>query len=694
MVGMGLGIGLTRRRAGGGGPAPIPANFQSVNADGWSATYASPPTFDPAGSPEEFTVSRAGFDATGTAATITENLICTQRIRQVFPNEGSLTTDQVSLSDYIYSTDTIAGVTNNSTETSPKPVANWARADRTVCGDTLHLEVVGFHRNGVAAVEFRATDGTTTVTQVVSEMTILPAVGDRFAVIGYKCDLDVSTLDDPATLTVNAKVFPRVGGSGSVLDSADQSNLWEFSPRSYRRDTTRFAAPYYVYVASGGNDTTGVVSTVAATASATPCATITGAIRRLDTVNGNIDYGRIRVKAGTHVFGALGSTTVKQSHSELVIERDPVTAFGDVTVTFGVAVAQPNIESLTIGETYLRIANLAMVRNGSNPIRANSIFIDNLRITWENCTLDLQSFVTNPYSSTAITDCIEGLSVTASAGHGFWNINSANPKHRLLRGAFGVGAAIDAWCVMGSQISDPTTLALGFPTSGATGAIIAFNEFRNAGVSPVFLTLAASSDVSQFAMVQNLGEYYRSSAGTAIAISADSATGDTTHVILWHNTVTGFFSSGRNNTFYDDGASARTNKLMSCVGNIWTQINTKGDVFAASGARIGNRAYQYGVGCQGEFSQFIDAENAGIGGSFAQAYPGLRASIGTSNSVRNDPLFVDYEGTTSGPTAGAGGGDYALQSGSPAKARVKPVLPFDLAGNPRSATLASAGAYE
>ena len=133
---------------------------------------------------------------------------------------------------------------------------------------------------------------------------------------------------------------------------------------------------------------------------------------------------------------------------------------------------------------------------------------------------------------------------------------------------------------------------------------------------------------------------------------------------------------------------------MSCKGNIWVQINTKGDVFQADGARIGNWAFENGVGCEGEFSQFIDADNGGIGSGFAQDFPGLRASIGTSNSVRNNPLFIDDEATSSGPTVGLGGGNYRLGSGSPADNRVSPVLRFDLDGNARSASLATSGAYE
>jgi hypothetical protein len=684
-MGLSLGLRLGGSWIGGGAAVPIPANFQSVNADGWSVTYASPPTFDPVGSPEFFTVLRDGYDATGAATTIAENLVCTRRARQVFPNQASLTTDQVALSDYIYSTDIITGVTNNSTETSPKPVANWALADRGVCGDTLHLELVAFHRNGVAAVEFRATDGTTTVTHVVSEMTVLPAVGDVNAVLGYQCDLNLSTLADPATITVNAKVFPRIGGSASVLDSADQSSLWQFSPRSYRRDTVRFAAPYYVYVASGGDDATGAVSTDPAVASATPCATILGATLRLVAANTNVDHGVIRLKAGTHVYGSASSPSKKQQHTGMVVERDPATDFTDVTMTFGAdgTLLRPLFESLTGQETILIIRNLQVQRLGSGTF--NALF-GVLRVTWENCTLDLGANVTAVYGSD-ITDCIQGLTVTSTASHGFLATAISNPRHRLIRGAICESINFEGWCVLGSDLAHPSGAVFSYPTSGQTGAIVGFNSIGNPTVLNGLISVGVTTG---FAFIQNVVETTSASAGANIRISADSATASTSHVMFWHNTFTGFFSSGRVNLFYDEGATPRTHKLMSMRGNIWVQINNKGDVFVADGSRIGNWPYYYGTGCEGEFTQFIDAEGAG---GFAQIFAGLRASIGTSNSVRNDPLFVDYQSLTAGPTAGAGGGDYRLQSGSPARGRVTRLLPFDLDGNPRAA-LASAGAYE
>jgi len=120
-------------------PPPAPdAVISAVAADGWQATWASGTPSVPA----TVDVTREGYDGTGTATTFTETLTLGTRVREPYPDQATLTADTVALADYIYSGDVIAGVTNNSTVVSPKPVANWATLDRKIIGDTLTAEVV------------------------------------------------------------------------------------------------------------------------------------------------------------------------------------------------------------------------------------------------------------------------------------------------------------------------------------------------------------------------------------------------------------------------------------------------------------------------------------------------------------------------------------------------------------------------
>ena len=682
-IGIGIGIGFPAAVTGGGGFTP--ANFQSVNSDGWSTTYSSPTV----ASPEAFTAARQGYVGV-TASTITEDLYATTRIRQPYPNQGTLTVDQVALSDYIYSADTIENVTNNSTATSPKPVANWVLSDFKVVGDTLVAEVVAFHRDAraleqVAAVEFTASDGSATASQVVTTSAVSGRAGDQSPVVVYKSSLDISGLADPATITLNAKVYPHIGGSASILDSADQSDRREFSPRTYRRDTALAAAPVLAYVDASGNDTTGAVSSTAATASASPCATIPGAIARLEAVNGRLDGCEIRCKAGTHGldYGTFVATRT-QEYADLKITRDPTLAVGDVTLQFGASSARYRIGS---GGSWITVEGVTVSRTGTNGFRGESA--SQMEVRMVDCDFD------NTNRSAPIINSNGSAEYygTAFSNLGAATLNAGTFEVRKLRGCTGSPTSnIEGWLVVGCEW-DQMAGSLVRGARSDSGMIVAFNNFTDYDPAEILIDVGDDSDVVGVAIVQNLFEYTSATSESVLKVSADSATGDNTHMIVHHNTFAGFFANGRNNLFYDDGATARASTLMSVKANIHVQINTKGDVFTSDGTRLGNRAYTYGVGCVGEFSQFIDANSGGIGGSFAQAYPGRSADIGTSATVRNDPLFADDQATSSGPTAGAGGGDYSLQSASPAKGIAPALVRFDASGAVRSATT-SAGAYE
>ncbi len=692
MVGVGVGVGFARRTAAvvPSGPSTR-ASITAIDAAGWSAQDGTPITYDPVASPQYVVALRQGFDATAQAVTHTDNLIITQRVRQAYPSQASLSANTVALQDYVYSTDNIVGVTNNSAEISPKPVAGWALSDHQMVGNTLHLEVVAFHRDArareeIACVEFRATDGTTTVTQKVSTSTVAGRSTDASPVIVYACDLDISTLINPHSITVNAKVYPWIGGAASVLDSADSAVAREFSPRTYLRNTALAAAPVYAYVNSAtGIDATGVVSTNAALAEASPCLTIAGAINRIHTLNASQDGCIIRLMAGTHVFSNT-ATTRTQTTGELVITRDPNTTKAAAIAQFG-ATAHIRLRLGAAGG-WVRMLGITLSRQGTFGWQGESG--SPLLLTFDDCNWDNNSHNAQPFGGTVASGNFLGVAFTLL---GASVLNAGTNENRLFRGCTSTTASttIEGWLVLGC------TTALGTLTQGArslNGAIIAYNIFTKILVQVMDIA-AAEHITAGMAVVQNIFEFTSATSAAVFRISGDSATGNTTHLLLHHNTFAGFFTNGRVNIFYDEGATARTNKLMSMRGNIHVQINTKGDVFLTNGARVGNWGYLYGAGCYGEFAQFIDANNGGLGTSFAQAYPGLAAKIGTSNTVRQDPLFTAYAGVTSGPSAGAGGGTYTIGALSPAKAMLaNPPLRFDLAGATRSLTAASAGAYE
>lgn len=712
MLGLSYGpaaISVHRARAGAP-PAPAPAPISSVAQDGWQATMVTPSELAFATVP----VSRQGFGADGAAITVEENLVTTKRVRRPYPNQAQLTPSSVALSDYVYSTDTIAGVTNDSAQTSPKPVCNWIMPHRLVVGNTFEAELVAFHRNAsggkqVACVEFIATDGTSTVTAKVSAAAVSGRTGDRNAVVSYKASLDISGLA-AGKITLNAKVYPRIGGTASVADSAADGNAARgFSPRYFLKNT---GAKSYVYVktaANGGNNSSGVVSTNAATAAASPFLTVFAALIALDEAIGGttgVDMGEVRIgnDGGTPFVLDAQFTGLRQKVAAMTITRDPAAPKANARVTFGANGFYPRLgHTLTAPITTgaLRFADIAIHRGGDQPFIGGSTPIE---LIFDDCTFDNTgsnfTWLQNAH------DYHFGTTFTNLAGNG--GLNASTDEHRLLRGislqpgSTSTGVTVEGWCVVGSSMRNPT-----FPRGprSSSGGIIAFNTIADPPSAATMLAVAGNEDVTGFGFVQNVVEYISATGNPILALTPDGASGNLTHMILHNNTTAGSTLAGRWNIFYDDGPTRRTTKLQSVVGNIASAVYTKSDVFRGAnegggdvGSATGNWAFKHGVGCRGNFTQTQSADPVGQGSNQAQDYPGLGANYGTSQTARNEPPFTARACVTVGPgpayIAGAGGGTYSLQPASVARTMLTdPVLAFGLAGQARAAHNDAAGAH-
>lgn len=666
------------RRLARGNIGVAPA-IAAVAANGWEATMPVPIdlVFVPVA------LSREGFDATGAAATIHENVTTTRRVRQPFPNQGTLTAATVALSDFVYATDMISGVTNNSIEVSPQPVANWAVVDRRVVGNSLYLEIVAFHRNGVACVEFSASDGTLTVTSTTATPVVSGQTGDQNAVIVYAATLDITALADNTNITCNAKVYPRIGAAASVAHSAASSVAGGFSPRVWRKNTSRAAAPPLVYIAAGGSDTTGYVGTDPVAAAASPCLTLTGAINRaravLGTGAGSLDGLRVRFTAGTWSLSA--SPAANTVNAAVVFEAAPGVAKADAIWAVGAA----NVHTAV---TYTQWEDVTIFRAGVNTLFATS---------GGHCTVGDVLFDNNNQTAALGATANSGFYFTGGTVVTNWTsgstFNAGTAEIRMLRGVTGgsanAGLAVEGRLVLGNAIDGVRFVYGTRPTSGL---IIAFNRLMRLGGTNAVLQIESSVDtLTGAAIVQNVWEWTSTTANPTFRPSGDSAPNDTSHVICWHNSFAGFDIYGRGNILYNEtSGDPRTHKLHSFVGNIHVQLNTKHDVFLGDGTRVGGWSYLYGVGQRGEFARYRDAGS----GAWKQEYPGAGSVIGTGNTGAGlDPRFTSPAHTTSGPAAGVGGGNYLLESGSPARGIVfASPLSFDIIGAARGGTVA-AGAY-
>ena len=703
-IGIGIGLSPAFGGGGGGGPVPIPAPFASVNGptsdpfggskfEGWSANYSAQPTIS---SPVAFTVSRQGYTATdstttnsvSTTSSILDTYYVTKAVRQSWPNNANQSALSAAISDYIYSTDTPSGsVTNNSTLVSPKPVARWALPGRRTVGNSVRLEVVAFHRDArdgkqVAAVVFTATDGTNTVTRTVATPTVLGYTNDRFAVIGYGCDLDITSLNNNDDFTVDAVVYPWIGAStASQRRSVDgtASNYYEFATQTYYKSTSRASSPPLVYVTATGVDAVvdvngqaaGItkVSTNAATAKTNAFATWVSAVQALkaatNVTGGFTDGCELRVSNTTMSIAAGVAAGTYQSVSEFVVTRDPLETKASCIITIGAAAANTR-------HSWLKFRDVTFNRAGGT----STLTVLAGQTVVENVDFDNSSWASQIIGSATHTTCWIGTAITNGSVQ---LLGAGTTPTGLVRGCTGSGLTIEVGCVVGNSITAATT-AFSATASRSDNSVFCFNL---AGSLTTFLVSTQNVSVSGLAVCQNVMEFISGTSNPNYRPSADGATGNLTHVVTHNNTFTGAGNAGRLNAFYDETDNVRrVHTLVSFKGNLLAaNLNTKGDIFHGDNdgnpegynagnpsQAIGQWPFYYGVGCAWNFVNYATANDA----SEAQEYAGRGSLVGTSNTaplVTNADLFTANQSTTynglgiSTPanyTAGAGGGTYTL----------------------------------
>lgn len=726
----------------GGGSAGA---YDTGNAEGWVVQSAA------AAAGQTFAVTRQGYTTAAVPTTYADTFTITKKLRQTFPNQGLLNTNNLwALSDYVLTTDAPTGFANNSTLTAPKPVCNWDEPSRSVVGAGLHVGIVCFSRDArnqseVAAVVVTATDGTTTVSSTIGAMTKSTYGGDVNAVIDYEATIDVSPLADNHIVTVNAKAYPWIGDSRSVLDSAASTVLREFSPRYYLKNTTKFASPPIAYVCltstscpaqttpTAGNDTTGVWSTTAATALATPFASMAGAenaatnaSRGILAVNGGVGTGNglgyldgavIRIGAGTNIYSGL---TVNQTQqvAALVVTRDPAVTRAQAIVStdnarYRLSTAGSLVAPIT--ETAVRYKDLTLLRNASYALTSavgpdTDLILDN--ITYDNGSTSYGAMLVGSHLyAYGVTALNVGLGTFASSA------GAAANETRILRGVSGGYGNYEGWLLLGSALTYPAGI---IPNAKpADASIVAFNSFFNPNNGSSFYSIDANTPRG-IVFVQNLVETLSTnSANGTVTLGADGGTGSVTGMIVQYNTITGASIIGRTFFGYDQTINlSRVYKLPHIFGNIFPMVFNKTDQYdgvanadTSTGAgaatnRTGSWPLMYGVANRNNLYQFVSNSSGGFGGDREFNYPGIGAQYvtGANDTIRLDPKFVTDNATkitlNADPQVAAsyygntGGGDYHLQATSPCKgALATSLLPYGLDGTARPTTGDSCGAY-
>lgn len=696
-----LGLGA-RQTVGIELPQPIPVS--AVSSVGWIATLANPSSF---AGPISFPASRGGFDSNGDPTTHNESLKVTSRIFNAWNGEtdysqATLTADQAALSDFVYKTDTISSLSLSGLADSPKPVCQWLTVDRCLVDDTITVEIFARHRDGIACVEVRATDGSTTVSAKSSTPVVSPRTTDLGAVVCHRITLDISTLANPADITVNAKAWPRIGGAASVADSADlttsNADRRLFSPRIFRRDTALAAAPIYVAVVdsvAGGGSTTPYVGPDKAAAEASPASSFQAAFNRANAVLS--DMGGLRVllmgKAIPSGNAPVTFPTTAPTH-EVIIEPATGVSKAAAIVEWGAATAGFRVPFVRFrGVTINRVGTAGNFTGsaGYHTVYDDVIFNNQGR----NAAL----------SSTASTGTYwDGAIITGAMAS---MLAASNHEQRMVRGVDltpqtpGAISNVELFNTHGSVLETVNSSnAIVRNQSGRTQSATFYKKITGS----VPIQMNTGGDVVGAWFEQNVFEFNSATSAVSLAISSDGQSINTDHVGIVHNTFAGFFNWGRVNFFYNETDNVlRTHTRHRDWGNLYVSLNTKHDFFAGiSGkagdntARTGGWSYDYGAGAGYNFSRYQDAG----GGNWGKRYAGEGSVVGTATTgAGNDPLFTNYQAAndngSGGANAGSGNGTYTLQAGSPClnAVPIKPwTPPHDFAGNPRSGNVAF-GAY-
>jgi len=667
-------------RGGGGSSAPVSdPNVTAIPANGWGATYTTPPAeFDPVSDAKLIYATRPGFTAAGGSTTLTDTITIMKRVRDPYPDENDLTANDVSLSDFVFSGDTLTGITNNSTVDYHKPICMMLGHDRDrVTDQTYTARVAIAHwaaRNGkpVAAVEFFATDGVTTVSTLVSSMSTITythgsgATETSKTIPHYAGSLDFSTLSDDSLITVYVKIYTWVGDTAydSRTDFATYPSI-NFCEFKIFNAVTTAEDTIYAYIDGVGAGTP-AVSTNPATAATTPFANGPAATAAIQAADGaNVSRGIIRINAGVTVTHAsLASYAV--GDTPLIIEG----------VDRATSVYQDSGANTFDSVPHrLKFKNLTIKRGASSSV----IFIDDTGMTefiCEDCTFDksartsLNSYWFHRTGRTWLIGCNGDGENVANSGAG-----TATKTTNVIGCALDLVQANTVYNAVGFDFDDTEYLIdIGSVREAPNGQFFGFGHMTSYNGSPSTFAVEAVIGTGGLALVGLVLERTLTGVNPVLGISQNTTSAAAQNLVMQLCTFVG----DRTNILYNDATqhAAKSGQAFGCV--FW-EINTKSDVYATTTAAVGNWPVLYKVGWRNNaYLQGSSSTDAYGPGEWAGEIGAIGDVLGT-NAAPIDPDWVDDQSSTGGA---AGGGDYR-PGGSTALSTLAAGLapyPFDFNG--------------
>lgn len=693
-------------------------------------------------------LTRMGYDDSGNGIRVGKSFYGTKQLRLAYPNNAlnDATTNgangthiRLAQSEYVYQSDSnvlvsvlanwysnnnaVVGlaVSNLSTKPYPAAVAFWANYHwRRITNSTVRLEIVAVHASAqqgrpLRTVRFVGQDvhshaQTNFIGWAIANLEVTTGVYTCL----YAIDMDCSGFTAGDQIRFDFTCYPWEGDSGAATSTFDEANHW---PTPYYCSVTNLYDPNYAYASSNqtwaivdkanltgtASDANGTAMTnVLNQASLPVCfASINGALLAINGTNGAL-YNHSDVGAGQLYLLAYTNYNCPEGSGNYggipktwcTVSPYPTCSVDQVII----ATNSGNSHICGLDRFYgLTFSNYWKNDNIGCYYRSQALLLDTCKVAIDTgdtvgTKLTVGREVTNAMAfHCTIIEMRNGSSI------GFGPQGSNPGGWSILRDCVLNGTGVNqAWVIIGCARTTTNGTAHSnhflqtFAASQSAASLVGsgfwgFNDFRNLwwSTGTPCIDIGSGNTLNGFALIQNVFEDVGGVNQPLMRLCGDSDTSNTTNVLAWNNLLQ---AGAWFNYAYNDRAGVQLNMdKWSMLNNVADSWNIKDDIFATNGSNTFNWAVVFGVGMRGNID--LMTTNVGIH-SNPNDFFGLNGSqVPTSQQhTTNWPAFVKrtaYDGAANG----VGGGDYRWQSSSPLMGlQTAWVLPFDLAGNRRSAS--------
>lgn len=671
-----------------------------------------------------FSVLSSGFDSGCLPTTYQRTIYGTTGIRKPYPditvndesiNAGNNLLVKVALSDYIYQNDsnitvnilsgfyfgvgtgnnaaTSLSVTNGSTHPYPKVIGNWSWVPfERIIGPSGSLRCVAYHVSAesgrpVRAVQFTVADTSgNSLTGIVTGMSVDFSKNDAVPVPEFIWNYSTATLAQNSRLIGNFTAYPRIGNSGSLLNTASpsftglvgipvQPTPWPAPFEQFCDKNNTYGVTVVVVNSTTGSNASGQAVDFASFNSASPPAAYqnihSGAKAIMDYNNtnrgrNNIGAGIIYLQSGNHPWvGGTMPTVTSFSPTWCTVsgfpgvDRTLISLTGNVGTNHIGNGAKVKLDNVTIAN-----ASVSMFQSFMSGIWTNNCYLNSAgTVTYyvnvvsyqtanqiKTLPEGFQPFTPATYTPTILIRGNQFLSGWNKTSQIYTMLGNSGDLHTANQLTFALDYSLNTMIA-------PTGVPL----------IVGYNKmFRRRGATSWLQarqnTITGDRLRDNVAVVNNLIETVNSQQGPLIQIAADLTSASTDNVIIWNNVVVG----NRLNLAYNStGSHSPTRFDWSIKNNISDDNNTKDDTFVgeggANGLRTGNWPVLYGVANEG--NMFIDLSGSAAAGSYGARFVGINCFW--PNAITYNPNIYNFAAPKyySGVAETSGFGNYHYTSG-------------------------------